>query len=154
MGFRFWIGSRGYTRLPFSISSSYIKRLTEVEKHAVSIYPVSSDTLKNLTQQGRRADAWKQILRAMDPKGTLTRSREAEHKRGLLYLNDLAAASGGRIFSSEKLGDGTKSLLGELANRYYVTITVPRKNAGSRAVRVRVNRPFLAVFARGSFVEK
>ena len=53
----------------------------------------------------------------------------------------------------EKLADGTKSLLGELANRYYVTITVPRKNIGSRPVRVRVNRPSLAVFARGSFFD-
>ena len=79
---------------------------------------------------------------------------QAEYATGLIYLNDLAATSGGRIFSSEKLADGTQSLLGELSNRYYVTITVPRTNSGSHRVLVRVSRPSLAVFARGSFVEK
>jgi len=141
-----------------SKNSTFERSLAEVEKDAVTIYPIYFDTKNDHSRLGNRTDDWiVQLLRQNGMLNTgvnLPGSSEEEYKKGLFYLNDLAGASGGRLFSSEKLDAGTRSLLGELANRYYVTITVPRKNLGSRPVRVRVNRPNLAVFARGSFVEK
>ncbi|PYT01092.1 MAG: hypothetical protein DMF63_05375 [Acidobacteria bacterium] len=143
-----------------SRNSNFARSLMEVEKEGVTIYPVYFDTKNDdHTRPGNnRPDDW--ILQALRQNGVFTPglarlpgSSESEYKTGLAYLNDLTSASGGRMFSSEKLADGTKSLLEELANRYYVTITVPRKNIGSRPVRVRVNRPSLAVFARGSFLD-
>ena len=138
-----------------SQGSDFAKSLTEVEMDDVTIYPIYFDTFKDRPPaRNVTDDLIAQILRQsnLPQRNSLpTRSAEAEYKWGLVYLNDLAAASGGRIFSSEKLDAGTRSLLGELANRYYVTIPVPRKNIGSRPVRVRVSRPSLAVFARGSF---
>jgi VWFA-related protein len=141
-----------------SENSDFEKSLTEVEKEDVTVYPTYFDTM-NDHPPGRNIsdDFVAQILRQNNiPSGAFSKlpSSETEYKTGLVYLNDLATATGGRIFSSEKLEAGTKSLLGELVNRYYVTITVPRKHTGSRPVRVRVNRVPLAVFARGSFLEK
>ena len=138
-----------------SQNSSFARSLSEVEKQDVTIYPIYFDTFGDNTRAFNSSNDWiVQILRQSNsslgntsPPGS---SKDA-YKIGLIYLNDLAAASGGRIFSSEKLEAGTKSLLGELANRYYVTVTVPRKDIGSRPVRVRVNRVPLAVIARGSF---
>lgn len=138
-----------------SKKSTFAKSLTEVEKEDVTIYPIYFDTFQDRSRALNRQNDWiAQILQNSNMHMTGSSSSDAEYKRGLLYLQDLASASGGRLFSSEKLEDGTKSLLGELANRYYVTVTIPRKNSGSHAVRVRVNRPSVAVFARGSFVEK
>ena len=143
-----------------SQKSTFARSLAEVEKEDVTIYPVYFDTFNDPRNPGnRRADDWiTQILRNNpmlgSPRMPLPGSSETEYKKGLIYLQDLANASGGRVFSSEKLEAGTKSLLGEFENRYYITVKVPRRNAGSRTLRVRVNRPSVAVFARGSFVEK
>ena len=143
-----------------SRKTTFAKSLTEVEKEDVTIYPIYVDTYKDPRNIGnlRADDLLAQILRnsnVLGPSGLrIPGSSEAEYKKGLIYLQDLANASGGRVFSSEKLEDGTKSLLSEFANRYYVTVKVPRKNSGSRTLRIRINRPSLAVFARGSFVEK
>jgi VWFA-related protein len=143
-----------------SQKSTFASSLSEVEKEDVTIYPVYVDTFMDPRNPGnRRADDWiTQVLRNNpmlgSPRLPLPGSTEVEYKRGLVYLQDLANASGGRVFSSEKLEAGTKSLSGEFDNRYYITVKVPRKNAGSRTLRVRVNRPSVAVFARGSFVEK
>jgi VWFA-related protein len=141
-----------------SQNSNFAKSLMAVEKEDVTIYPIYFDTKNDHARRMIGTDDW--VLQTLRRNGVFSPgipstpgSSETEYQKGLTYLDDLAATSGGRIFSSEKLGDGTKSLLGELANRYYVTITVPRKNIGSRPLRVRVNRPSLAVFARGSFFD-
>jgi VWFA-related protein len=143
-----------------SEKSTFAKSLAAVEKDDVTIYPVYVDTFADRGRLQKNAQDWiAQVLGNVNRNtiGTLSSppgSSEVEYKKGLIYLQDLASASGGRVLSSEKLEDGTKSLLSEFANRYYVTVKVPRKNAGSRMIRVRINRPSLAVFARGSFVEK
>jgi VWFA-related protein len=136
-----------------SRKSDFASSLSEVEKEDVTIYPIYIDTFGDNARARKLTNDWAaQILRQNNIHSV--GNSEADYRKGVFYLNDMAVASGGRIFSSEKLDEGTKSLLGELANRYYITVTVPRKNAGSRPVRVRVNRRSLAVFARGSFVEK
>jgi VWFA-related protein len=132
--------------------TSFAESIAAVEKEAITVYPVYFDTYGDRLGARNNSNDWiAQILRQTNPNLNIKGSSEAEYRKGLLYLNDLAAATGGRAFSSEKLAEGTKSLLGELANRYYVTLTVPRSNSGSRTIRVRVNRPSLAVFARSSF---
>ena len=141
-----------------SKDSNFAKSLTEVEKEDVTTYPIYFDTFGDIGRSKAtiRPDWASQIIANSQTIANLPRppgSSEAEYKKGLIYLNDLAAASGGRIFSSEKLADGTRSLLGELANRYYVTITLPRKNTGSRPLHVRISRPSLGVAARGSLFD-
>lgn len=132
-----------------SQKTTYAKALTEVEKNDVTVYPIYLNTNDD---NAKARDAILQILRNSNV--ALQGSLEDDYMRGLLYLQDLARASGGRNFSNEKLDEGIRSLLTELGNRYYLTITVPRKNSISQPVRVRVHRPSLSVLARGSVVAK
>jgi VWFA-related protein len=142
-----------------SEKSTWTNSLTEIEKEDVTIYPMYVDTFSD--QERLRKSSQDRLNRAFgglsinSPTLPLSPgSSEAEYKNGLVYLQDLANASGGRVFRNDKLDIATKSILDELANRYYITVKVPRKNAGSRTIRVRINRPSLRVLARGSFVEK
>ena len=138
-----------------SQNSTFAKSLSTVETADVSIYPIYYDTFadraktRSIGQNNLPID-WVGLFSRLP----VTGSAEAEYKRGLVYINDLAAASGGRIFSSEKLEAGTKSLVEELSSKYYATIVVPKTGAASRPVRVRVRRSNLAVFARGSFIDR
>lgn len=80
-------------------------------------------------------------------------SMEKEYEVGKLYLNDLAQLSGGRAVSPAPSNKVALPSLGEeLKNEYLVNVELPANTvAGERiAVRVRVNRPNLAVLARGS----
>jgi hypothetical protein len=133
-----------------SRSSTFANSLAEVEKHDVTIYPVHFDSFGDHARQTKgRIDPW--VLQALGNRALGT--SKAENNRGSMYLSDLAATSGGRMFSSENIGAGIPSLTTELASRYYATITVPRNGLSSRQIRVRVNHPSLAVFARSSFIE-
>jgi len=143
-----------------SEKSTFANSLREVEKEDVTIYSIYDGTRTvYVDPPDKPHDPITLLLRNRDV-GTRdwpsTRgASETDHKKGFDYLKDLASASGGRVLSSEKMETGgIKSLLSEFANRYYIIVKVPRKNAGSRTIRVRVNRPSLRVLARGSFVEK
>lgn len=133
-----------------SQKSTFAASLTEVEKNDTTVYPVYFDTSRAFRRPSP-IDSW---LDQIIASGGRTGSIAEEYDRGRSYLGDLAAASGGRMFSAGKFEEATKSLVSELANRYYATIAVPRKGPASRRIRLRVNRPSVAVLARGSFVEK
>jgi VWFA-related protein len=84
-----------------SRSSDFSKSLAEVEKEDITIYPIHFDTRNDpiapRNASGNRIYGIPGLIYIPPPGGL-----DAEYKRGLLYLNDLAAASGGRVFSAEK----------------------------------------------------
>jgi VWFA-related protein len=138
-------------------TTTYYDSMAEIEKDCVPIYPVYFDTFQD-TQPRRLGDTelerMLQDLLVRQGRRTRFGASVEEYALGLVYINDLAVASGGRIFSSQKLEAGTKSLVDELTSNYSIVIAPQRKHLGnSRPVRVRVNRRDLAVFARASFVD-
>lgn len=137
-----------------SDDSTYGLSLREVEKEDVAVYPVYYDTFIDINKRDIGTGSFSGSMRELTQRLPPARgSTAAEYKIGRSYINDLATASGGRIFFGGRMQDATRSLLDEWANRYYVTIRLPRKTLESRRLRVRVNRPSVAVFARGSFIE-
>lgn len=138
-----------------SEESTYATSLSEVEKNDVTIYPVRFDTFMAWAKRKSGSGTLSAINADLVKSFALPRgSTVAEHQIGLMYLLDLATISGGRVFSSDTVEDATRSMLAEWANRYVLTITLPRRTSESRRLRVRVNRPSVTVLARGSFVEK
>lgn len=137
-----------------STSSTFANSLREVEKGDVSYYPIYFDTFRYVTSaRNRRIDPHLEALLRQHRRAVTVGYSGDEYKVGLVYLNDLAVQSGGRVFSSEQFETRMRSLMDELSGKYYVTISVPKTGTGSRPLRVRVNRPALTVFARGSFLE-
>jgi VWFA-related protein len=90
----------------------------------------------------------------MDSRG----SSKEEYAVGRKYLEDLAASTGGRVFSAEASPDGLKTafegIAEELHNQYNIGYYPQNEGvAGQRKqVRVRVNRPNLVVQARDSYI--
>jgi Ca-activated chloride channel family protein len=79
-----------------------------------------------------------------------------EYERGDRYLHDLARVSGGRLYNAEQQNlDGAFRSVAEELRRQYSLGYYPKKapQAGERrAIKVRVDRPELAVRARDSYV--
>ena len=136
-----------------STGSTFANSLREVEKGDVSYYPIYFDTFRYVSGvRNRQTDPrLEALLRQLGNPGM----SEDEYKIGLAYLNDLAVQSGGRVLSSEKIDDAAiRLLIDELSSKYYATVSVPKTGTGSRQLKVRINRPGLTVFARGSFIEQ
>ena len=133
-----------------SKSGDLATSLAAVQKSDTPIYPVWFDYQKTLPT--RKTKEWA-ILQALKAQGRVIEPTKEQSAKGLEYLQDLAAASGGKVFSNEEFSDGIKSMVASLANRYVIKVKVPTDRRGSHPIRVRVNRPTLGVFARGSFVD-
>jgi len=141
----------------------YSEALMEAEKSDVSVFPVYLDTFNAAPRprvQGINIASlpWdvQQVLNA--GRFSAPGSSEAEYALGRLYLNDLVYLSGGRAIDANSLLNGkTKvatNIADEIRQQYYVTY----KPAGSayigqrKHLKVRVDRPNLAVIARGSYI--
>ena len=147
------------TSKTFTFASS----LYEVEKQNVPIYPFYLDTQKDYGRRmikGARRTQMDDMIRVILGANNLPSqsgplgSADADYKKGLEYLDDLSVASGGRMFKSDQFENATKSFVSELSSRYYATIRVQKNGTGSREIRVRVSRPELTVYARGSFIDQ
>jgi VWFA-related protein len=129
-----------------SIKAGYDDSLREAEEADAPIFPIYYDTFKDselLTQRGMISD-----------RGTTP----AEYALGRQYLADLAAGTGGRVFSVEAGGGGLtrtfESIALELRRQY--SIGYYPKDVGRsgqrKQIRVRVARPNLVIRARDSYI--
>jgi VWFA-related protein len=82
----------------------------------------------------------------------------AEYARGRAYLNELAAATGGRVFRPESTPGGLTTAfegIAEELRRQYSIGYYPKEEgvAGQRKqIKVRVNRPKLVIRSRDSYI--
>ncbi len=90
--------------------------------------------------------------------GQPTGTSSAEYARGRAYLNELAAATGGRVFRPDSTPGGLtaafEGIAEELRRQYNIGYyPVEVGEAGERKqIRVRVNRPKLVIRARDSYI--
>lgn len=82
----------------------------------------------------------------------------ADYARGRVYLNELAAATGGRVFRPESTPGGLTAAfegIAEELRRQYSIGYYPKEEGGAgqrRQIKVRVNRPKLVIRARDSYI--
>lgn len=139
--------------------SSYAESLATAEKSEVTIFPIYFDTFelqnKNMAALVNRIPAL-----ASTPFGQAPGSAKAEYDLGRLYLHDLVMLSGGRAILAKEVAKGQKASLPnittELALQYHLTFRLPEPtNIGERKqIKVRIDRPGLAVLTRGSYVAR
>ncbi|HEX6126412.1 MAG TPA: VWA domain-containing protein [Pyrinomonadaceae bacterium] len=145
-------------------STKYSVSLVAAEMTEATVYPIYLDTYSSVRRgrtiitRGLPPELQAAVQSALGnyppPKGTL----ESEYQVGRLYLNDLIYLSGGRAIDVTDLIKGTPkvpvTISDELRQQYYVTFSpVGTAYVGQRKhLKVRVNRPNLAVTARGSYV--
>lgn len=90
--------------------------------------------------------------------GGMNNGSSAEHARGRAYLEELAAATGGRVFrpnsSTGGLNAAFEGIAEELRKQYNIGYyPQDEAQAGTRKqIRVRVNRPRLIIRARDSYI--
>lgn len=88
----------------------------------------------------------------------MTNGTREEHARGRAYLDELAAATGGRVFRSNSTPGGLtaafEGIAEELRTQYNIGYYPQEESqAGTRKqIRVRVNRPRLIVRAKDSYI--
>ena len=87
-----------------------------------------------------------------------TGSTRAEYDRGERYLRDLAERTGGRLYEANKDLSFLQAAFGFIADelrRQYTIGYYPKKKTGAgerRQIEVRIDRPDVAVRARGSYI--
>jgi Ca-activated chloride channel family protein len=85
-------------------------------------------------------------------------STRAEYDRGERYLRDLAERTGGRLYEANKDLSALQAAFGFIADelrRQYTIGYYPKKKTGAgerRQIKVRINRPDVAVRARDSYI--
>ncbi len=90
--------------------------------------------------------------------GRATGTSSAEYTRGRVYLTELAAATGGRVFRPDSTPGGLNAAfegIAEELRRQYNIGYYPQAEgvAGQRKqIRVRVNRPKLVIRSRDSYI--
>lgn len=145
-----------------SRKTKYSQALVAAEKAGVTVFPVYLDTFELVKDQLNLSNlpfAVQQALRnSRIGRSTPAGDTEEEYILGRLYLNDLVYLSGGRAIDANSLLEGkakvSATIADELRQQYYVTFTpVGDAHIGQRKhLKVRVNRPNLAVMARGSYI--
>lgn len=139
-----------------SSKSSIEETLRDAEEADALIFPIQYNTFFDNRRSGT-------ILSSpfpfpgggiLNPPGT----RAEDYALGRQYLNDLAAATGGRVFRPEATPGGlTRAFEGiaeELRRQYNIGFYPQEegKSGERRQIKVRVNRPNLIVRARDSYI--
>jgi VWFA-related protein len=139
-----------------SEKSDYEKSLKVAEKSNTTIYALYFDTYQQSIGLSR-INRLPVQLQGMVP-GPGRGATQAEYENGKRYLNDLINLSGGRAIRAETPAKGQKAnpskIAREIELQYYVTFRLPQPTyIGERKqLKVRVDRPGLAVLTRGSYV--
>jgi hypothetical protein len=146
-----------------SRKTKYPEALVAAEKTDATVFPIYLDTFTAAPRVRVRGTnigslPWdlQQVLNSA--RFSLPGDSEAEYALGRLYLNDLVYLSGGRAVDAKLLLEGkakvATNIADELRQQYYVTfMPVGSAYLGQRKhIKVRVDRPNLAVIARGSYV--
>jgi VWFA-related protein len=146
-----------------SQKTKYSEALVAAERSGATVFPVYLDTFVSSARprvNGRNIASlpWdvQQVLNSA--RFSLPGSSVAEYELGRFYLNDLVYLSGGRAVDAKSLLAGKSSVAVSVANeihkQYYLTFApVGAAFEGQRKhLKVRVDRPNLAVLTRGSYV--
>jgi VWFA-related protein len=141
----------------------YSEALVAAEKTNTTVFPVYLDTFNavpRLRMPGSNIGLlpWDLQQALTSAHLSVPGSSEAEYALGKLYLNDLIYLSGGRALEAKALlEDKAKvatTIADELRRQYYITFSpVGAAYVGQRKhLKIRVDRPNLAVLARGSYI--
>jgi VWFA-related protein len=145
-----------------SFHSSYESTLRDADEADALIFPIYYNTFLNVrgisTGEGPMTSTptlgMPGGMGGRIPKG----ARAEDYARGRQYLDDLATLTGGRVFRPETTPGGLNAafegIAEELRTQYnigYYPVEVG-KNGERKEIRVRVNRPNLAIRARDSYI--
>ena len=132
--------------------ASYDSTLNYAEESDSLIFPIYYNTY--LENRRRNSSGWPDIFGG----GPMLGTTAADYALGRRYLEDLANATGGRVFRPEATPGGLTAAfegIAEELRRQYNIGYVPKREGDPgerRSIRVRVNRPNLIIRARDSYV--
>lgn len=134
-------------------TSDYPKSLAIAENYNIPFFVVNIDSFENnqKTQNNASNNILFRTIFRKNPQQTLE-SIKLQYEIGKSYLNDLIYLSGGRVSLFENKTD--PQFAEELRFKYYLKFTPPEtdKVGARKKIKVRVNRPDLVVFAKGSYI--
>ena len=139
-----------------SSKSSYEENLRDAEEADALIFPIQYNTFLDNPRSGT-------VLSSPFPGGgggilMPPGTRAEDYALGRQYLNDLAAATGGRVFRPEATPGGLTAAfegIAEELRRQYNIGYYPQdegKSGERKQIKVRVNRPNLIVRSRDSYI--
>jgi len=136
-----------------STKSSYYKTLAIAEESDSLIFPIYYNTYFDVKRQTAGA-GWPTIFGG----GNMGAPSANDYALGKQYLEDLAAYTGGSVFRPESggLNAAFEGIADELRRQYSIGY-IPKdegKPGQRKAIKVRVNRPSVAVRARDSYIVK
>ena len=129
----------------------YEQTVSEAEQSDSLIFPIYYNTFLQRFQDGG-------VLIARPTQNTGVGDSSEEYIHGKQYLEDLAAVTGGRVFRPESTPGGLSAAfegIAEELRRQYSIGYIPRsegKPGQRKRIKVRVNRPNLAIRARDSYI--
>mgnify|MGYP002778966717 CR=1 FL=1 len=141
--------------------ASYDGTVIEAEESEAMIFPIYYNTFFDMNRRGGGIGSppvWGSPFPTVIGGGGMSGNRAEDYALGKQYLDDLASATGGRVFRPEATPGGlTRAFEGiaEELRRQYTVGYYPKDEgkAGQRKqVKVRVNRPNLVIRARDSYI--
>jgi Ca-activated chloride channel homolog len=134
--------------------SGFQKSLALAEESDAIVYAAYYNTYLSMRGIGGGAGPMSGIPDLSVPKVKGLRSEDYTH--GRFYLEELARVSGGKMFRSEQSGlrAALDGIANELGNQYVVGFYPAEsgQNGEKRTIKVRVNRPSVAIRARDSYI--
>ncbi len=137
-----------------SLRADYISSLVEAEKSDKPIFPFYFDTSGYFQKNNPRFPI---SVGGLNSRRQIGLSK-LEYDLGRMYLQDIAALSGGRAFGVKNLEEiktpEVEEILTFLQPQYYISINPAEtgKIFQRKQIKVRINRPNLIVQARGSYI--
>ncbi len=143
-----------------SSGASYESTVRDAEESEAMIFPIYYNTFLSSRGIGTGGVMSTPPTLGIPPMGggRATGTSNAEYTRGRVYLTELAAATGGRVFRPDSTPGGLNAAfegIAEELRRQYSIGYYPQAEgeAGQRKqIRVRVNRPKLVIRSRDSYI--
>lgn len=144
-----------------SRGASYESTVRDAEESEAMIFPIYYNTFLSMRGIGTGGVMSTPPTLGIPPilgGGRGTGMSSEDYARGRAYLNELAAATGGRVFRPESTPGGLTAAfegIAEELRRQYVIGYYPQEDgeAGQRKqIKVRVNRPNLVIRSRDSYI--
>ena len=140
-----------------SLRATFEGTVGEAEESESTIFPIYYNTFLNSIGIGGGGVMSAPPILGL-PGGQSGGSSSAEYTRGRVYLNELAAATGGRVFRPESTSGGLTAAfegIAEELRRQYSIGYYPKTEGTTgerRQIRVRVERPKLVIRSRDSYI--
>lgn len=141
----------------YSSRAGFESTVREAEEGEALIFPIYYNTFLSTRGIGTGGAMSTPPILSL-PGGNSSGMSSAEYTRGRAYLNELAAATGGRVFRPDSMSGGLtgafEGIAEELRRQYSIGYYPANEGAvGQRKqIRVRVNRPKLIIRTRDSYI--